>query len=108
MQMHAGMAQQLALDKRCLVSAGVVQHQVQVQPRQSGSLDGGQEVPEIDTAVAPVHLADHCACPHIERGEQVRGAVADVVVRERSSWPGRMGSTAACICSVEYFCLKRT
>lgn len=81
--MHAGMAHQPALDKRSLVDTGVVQHQVQVQlqPGWRGTLHLSQKVPEIDAAVAPVHLADDRASPHIERGEQIRGAVANVVVR---------------------------
>jgi len=36
---------------------------------------------KIDAAVAPVHLANDRARPDIERDEQIRGAVADVVVR---------------------------
>ena len=81
MQMHAGMAHQPSVNERRFMGAGIVQHQVQVQPGRCGALHRRQKVAEIDAAVAPVHLADDCACPHIERGEQIRGAVANVVVR---------------------------
>jgi len=79
--MHAGMAQQPALDERRFVRAGVVQHQVQVQPGRRSTLHRCQEMPEIDAAALPVHLANDRASPHIERGEQVRAAMADVIVR---------------------------
>ena len=54
-------------------------------------LDRVQETDELLMAV-PLHAAaDHGAVEDVERREQGGGAVADVVVRHRPSWPGFSG-----------------
>ena len=74
------MSEQPALDDRTLVSAGVVEHEMQIQLGRRGMLDGLQEVAELHAAVAPMDLGDDRSSLDVQGGEEVSRAVADVVV----------------------------
>ena len=56
MQVHAGALEHPAPDRRGLVRGRVVEDQVQVELRRRSGVDGVEEVPELDRAVALVHL----------------------------------------------------
>lgn len=58
----------------------VVAHQMNVQVRRDSFVDRGEELLELDRAVASMQLADHRAIGDVERGEQAGDVVAVVVV----------------------------
>jgi len=58
--MKAGMAQP-ALDGRGLVSAVIVQDQMQLQQTRHVSVDGFQKAAKLVRAIAPIKLANHGA-----------------------------------------------
>ena len=76
-----GWRKQPALDRRGLVGAVIIEDQVQFQVARHGGVDGFQEAAKLDRAVTAMELADHGAGFGVERGEQVDGAVAQVVRR---------------------------
>src|SRR5580704_2336457 len=77
--MEARMAQEPALDGRGLMGAVIIEDQVQLQVAWHRGVDGCKEVAKLDRAVALMELADHGASLGVERGNQVDGAVAQVV-----------------------------
>src|SRR5580700_2369344 len=78
-QMEARMAQEPALDGRGLMGAVIIEDQVQLQFIRHRGVDGGKEAAKLDRAMALMELTDHGAGLSVERGEQVDGAVAQVV-----------------------------
>ena len=80
MQVEAGMRGQPGPDRGGLVGGVVVADQVQVQLGRGVRVDGLEEPQELLVAVPALVLADHLAGGDVQRGEQARGAVADVVV----------------------------
>src|SRR3981081_395051 len=79
--MEARMAQEPALDGRGLMGAVIIEDQVQLQFARHCGVDGCKEAAKLDRAVALMELTDHGAGPGVERGEQVDGAMAQVVRR---------------------------
>ena len=77
-----------AADRGALVGAVVVADQVHVELLGHLAVDLLQELLELDRAVAPVQRADHGPVGGIERGEQARGPVAQVVMGALLSDPG--------------------
>ena len=77
MQMKAGMALQPTLDGRGLVSAVIVQDQIQLQLARQ--VDGFQKAAKLLRAVATMEFANHGAGLGIERSEQIDGAVTHIV-----------------------------
>ena len=83
----------------CLVGAVVVADHVHVQVLGDLGVDLGEELAELDRAVSAVHGRDHGPVGDVERREQARGAVPDVVMgallgharhhRERRLGPGQ-------------------
>ena len=59
------------------------------------AVDGLQEPQELLMPVPALGLPDHLAGRHVQRGEQARGAVPDVVVGLPCGAPGIIGSTGA-------------
>jgi hypothetical protein len=62
---------------------------MQVQSLRDRRVDQLEEPQELLAAVAPVVLGDHRAAADVEGGEQVRGAVPDVVMRHSHRGGGR-------------------
>jgi hypothetical protein len=58
-----------------------------------------EEVAEVHGPVLGRQLADYLAGSGVQRGEQVHGAVPDVVVAAPLGYPGLIGSTGAVRCS---------
>lgn len=89
----------------CLCAPVVVADHLHVQAVRDWVLDIGEELLELDRAMASVGGGNHGAIGHVQRGEQGRGAVQDVVVgallghlrhhRERRLGPGP-GRARAC------------
>jgi hypothetical protein len=79
-QYEARVRGQPALDRRRLVRAAVVQHEMHVELGGDLAVKGGQEPLELDRAVAAVQPADDLAGGQIEGGVEARGAGAPVVV----------------------------
>ena len=57
MQMEARMTLQPALDGRGLVSAVIIEDQVQVQFGRHGGVDGFKKIAKLDRAMTPMELA---------------------------------------------------
>jgi hypothetical protein len=74
------MPYQPALDRRRLVGGGVVEHDVHVEVRGHGGIDQVEEAAELLRPMARRHFGEHLSGCDIERGVEVGGAVADVVV----------------------------
>ena len=79
MQLDAGMGQQPLMHRRCLMRGQVVADHVDVQAGAGLPVDIVQEVPEVHRPVLGGQAADHLAGGGVQRGEQVDGAVPDVV-----------------------------
>ncbi len=77
----SGALGQPVADGLSFVGGVVVHDQVDVKVSRDIGLDLVEDLPELAGAVFRVAAADHCAGRHVQRGEQRRGAVADVVVR---------------------------
>src|SRR4051795_12723620 len=77
---EAGALGQPGADGSSLVSAVVVQDQMDIQRCRDCVIDGVEEFAKLAAAMAPVTFADDCACLHIQSGEQGRRAVAFVIV----------------------------
>ena len=96
MEREARVADEPALDRRRLVRRGVVEHDVHVEVRRHGRVDQVEEAAELLGAMPRRHLRDHLAGGDVERGVEVGGAVADVVVGAAAAGtPGISGSTGA-------------
>ena len=80
MQVETGVSGQPRGGGRRLVGGVVVADQVHVEVGRYLLVQPGQELGELDRAVAAVDRADHRAGGHVEGGEQGGDAVADVVV----------------------------
>ena len=80
-------------DDRRLVSAVVIQDEMNVQIGRHLGLDHIQELAELHRAMAPVELADDPAGLQVQRGKQGSRPVAFVVVRAALHCPGCMGSS---------------
>ena len=70
MQVHARVTHEPAVDQRGLVRAGVVEHEVQVELGRGSRVDGGQEVAELDAAVAAMDFADDAAGLDVKRSKE--------------------------------------
>lgn len=69
------------LDPGDLVGGVVVQHEVQVQVLRHGDVDGLEELQElVVVAVTPLGVGGHRAVADVERGEQARSTVTNIVV----------------------------
>ena len=79
-QHEARVGGQPALDRRRLVGGGVVEHEVDVEVGGDLAIERGQELLELDRAVAGVQRADDLAGGDVQRGVEARGAGALVVV----------------------------
>jgi len=79
-QVEAGVLGQPLLHVDVFVGVVVVQDQVDLQAVGNLAVDGAQEFEELLVAVAGQTLPDHHAGQHVQRREQVGGAVALVVV----------------------------
>ena len=95
MNMEERMPSEPSFDRRCLVRAVVVHHQMHVQLGRHISLDGAKELQEFAAAMAPIQLADHLAGGDVQRRKQRRRAVAHVVVSSRGCL-GPAAEWAAC------------
>ena len=80
MEREARVANKPALDRRRLVGRGVVEHDVHVEVCRHRAVDQDQEAAELLGAMPWRHLREHLAGGDIERGVEVGGAVADVIV----------------------------
>ena len=92
MHVEAQVVGQPALHGGRLVGGVVVADQVNIEAVGDLGVDGGQELAELDGAVAPVQGGDDGAVGDVEGGEQAGGARADVVVGAFSGVPGIMGN----------------
>jgi hypothetical protein len=81
MHVKARASEQPALDQGRLVSAVVVQDEMDFQFLRDVLVDGVEKSPKLDAAVTSVMLGDDPAALDVERGEKRCGAVTDVVVR---------------------------
>src|SRR5208282_6785260 len=79
-QLDTGVGQQPPVDDRCLVRGQVVADDVDGQAGVGLPVDVVQEVAEVDGPVLGGQAADHLAGGSVQRGEQVDGAVPDVIV----------------------------
>ena len=82
-QMEARMPREPALYRGSLVGGIIVDDEMQVEMRRRALIDGLKEAEELAMAVAGHAFADDGAVEHVECREQVRGAVALVVMRHR-------------------------
>src|SRR5207342_868021 len=80
MQAEAGVADEPAVHSGGLVGRGVVHYDVHVQVLGDGAVDEVQEADELGRPVPVGEIGDHVARRDVERGVQVGGAVAAVVV----------------------------
>ena len=78
--MEAGPLGEPIPDEGRLVGSVVVHNQVYVQIGGHLCLDGIEALAELHGPVATVALANHLARPGVQRGEQRRGAVANVIM----------------------------
>src|ERR1700722_10217480 len=78
-QMEARMTLQPALDGRGLVSAVIIEDQVQVQFGRHGGVDGFKKIAKLDRAMTPMELANHRPGLGVECGEQVDRAMPHIV-----------------------------
>ena len=92
-QLDAGMGQQPPVDGGCLVRGQVVADHVDGQAGVDLPVDLVEEVAEVDGPVLGGQAADHLAGGGVQRGEQVDGAVPDVV--EAAPLGGARASSAA-------------
>src|SRR5215468_7976137 len=74
------MAREPSMNQGGLVSAVVVEDQVEVEVGRHGGVDGIEELPELHGSVSTVALSDDRACLNIQRSKQRRGPVATIVV----------------------------
>src|SRR5271154_7243148 len=84
-------------DLGMLVRGVIVDDQVQLPPGRGLAVDLIEEADELLMAVAGHALADDLAFQHVERGEQCRRAVADVIMGHRPAsaalhWQPRLGA----------------
>src|SRR5215204_2327486 len=75
----------------------VVADQVDVEVVGDLGVDGGEELAELDGAVAPVQGGDDGAGADVEGGEQAGGARAHVVVGAFLGHAGSLGTPAGCV-----------
>ena len=87
-QLDARVGQQPLVHRRCLMGGQVVADDVDGQAGLGLPVDLVQEVAEVDRPVLGGQLADHLAGGGVQRGEQVDGAVPDVVVAAPLRCPG--------------------
>jgi hypothetical protein len=80
-QVEARMAQKPALDGWSLVGAVIIEDQMQLQFVRHCGVDSCKEAAKLARAVALMELANHGAGAGVERGEQVGGAMAQVIRR---------------------------
>jgi hypothetical protein len=71
---------QPAMDQRRLVGGGVVEHEMHLQAGRHAAVDQVEEGAELPGAVPLPAGADDLPRLHVQRGEQVGGAVPDVIV----------------------------
>ena len=90
-EVEARVTEQPALDQRRFVRPVVVENEVYFQVLGDAAVDRIEELPKLDASMTTVMLGDDPSALDVESGEQRRRAVANVVVRRRSIWPGRMG-----------------
>lgn len=93
MEVEPPVAEQLALNRRCLVGGVVVEDEMDIEVVEHLDVDALQEFPELDSTVALVKRGDDGAGHGVEGGEQRGGAVTDVVIGSALGVPGTMGST---------------
>ena len=79
---------QPAVDLWGLVGRDVVDDQVHIEVFGHAAVDEVQELLELDGSVALGHVHDDLPRSHVERGVEVGGAAADVVVRGPLGEPG--------------------
>ena len=91
MQLDAGMGQQPPVHHRCLAGGQVVADHVDGQAGLGLPVDLIQEVPEVDGPVPGGQLAGHLAGGGVQRGEQVDGAVPDVIMAAPPGGAGQHG-----------------
>lgn len=91
MHMEAGVPAQPVPDLGGVVGGVVVAHQVNVESRRHGLVDGDQELLELNRPVTAVQLADDGAVGDVEGGEQAGDTVPQVIV----SAPGYAGGTGS-------------
>ena len=92
MQVEARVAEQPAMDERCLMRGVVVQDDVHVEVGWHLHINAIHQLAELGSAVPPTQFAYDLARGDVQRSEQRRGAVTFVVIVRRSTWPGRIGS----------------
>src|SRR5947208_3447707 len=80
MEREARVAHEPALDRRRLVGRGVVEHNMHVEMSRHRGLDQVEETAELLRPMPWRHLGEHLAGGDVERGVEIGGAVADVVV----------------------------
>jgi hypothetical protein len=66
---------------------GVIEHHVDVQVRRNAAMDQLQEAAELLGAVAGCHAGDYLAGGDVERGVEVRGAVASWITTTFAAKP---------------------
>src|SRR5260370_5999688 len=74
-------------NRRCLVSAVVIEDEVNVQLGRYLGLNDIQEPAELHRAMASVELTDDTAGLQVQRGKQGRGPVTFIVVRAALQLP---------------------
>jgi hypothetical protein len=77
--METRMTQQPTLDGRSFVDGVIVDDQMEREAGRDLLANGLQELAELHRPMAAMKLPDHSARLEVERGEQVGGAVAQIV-----------------------------
>jgi hypothetical protein len=95
MEMESAVAQQPALHLGCLVGGEVVQDDMDVEVGGDFAVDLVQEGDEVVLVVAGANIGDDRAVGDVERGEQVNGAVALIVMRRSLGRGGQHGQVGA-------------
>ena len=90
MQLNAGMGKQPSVHHGRFVRREVVDH-VDGQPWLGLAVDLVQKVPEVHCPVLGGQVADHLPGRGVQRGEQVDGAVPDVIVAAPLGGAGHHG-----------------
>src|SRR6185436_6988397 len=88
-QMKTRMACKPSLHRRGLVRAVVIHDQMNIELRRHALIDGAQKLQEFAAAMPPMQFSDDLARDKIQRREQGRGAMADIVMATPLSHPKR-------------------
>src|SRR5262244_2179061 len=87
MEMDARSLHQPALDRRCLMSAIVVENKMNIKVLGDGLINCVEEISKLDRAVTPMKLTNYFPGLRIQRCKKGYGSVTSVELRWRKDFP---------------------